>query len=119
MRASIILYTAIMEIFYIYVYGYIKVQFGFTFCVFLFFFFFLFLAAVVDFSSVYSAHFSNTSGSRALFTRLTNFTFQSLFIKNLSHGTIHIFKNYFATMFSIFSKISYIQTDPKSSPKIG
>ena len=24
-------------------------------------------------------------------------------IKNESHGTIHIFKNYFATMFSVFN----------------
>ena len=79
MRASIILYTAIMEIFYIYVCGYIKVRFGFTFCVFLFFFFFFFLAIVVDFSSVYSAHFSNTSESRALYTGSINFTFQPFF----------------------------------------
>ena len=35
-------------------------------------------------------------------------------IKNWSHGTIHEFKNYFATVFSIFSKISCIQTDPIS-----
>ena len=42
-------------------------------------------------------------------------------IKNGSHGTIHIFKNYFATVFSIFSfqfsvstTISSIQTDSKS-----
>ena len=34
-------------------------------------------------------------------------------IKNGSHGIIHTFKNYFATMFSIFSKISGIQMDPK------
>ena len=68
-----------MEIFYIYVYRYIKVRFGFMFCVFLFFFFFFFLATVVDFSSVYNAHFSNTSGSRALFTGSINFTFQLFF----------------------------------------
>ena len=41
-------------------------------------------------------------------------------IKNRSHGTIHIFKNYFATVFSVFrfqfsvsATISSIQTDPK------
>ena len=33
-------------------------------------------------------------------------------IKNRSYGTIHIFKNYFTTVFSIFSNISGIQTDP-------
>ena len=31
--------------------------------------------------------------------------------KNVSH-TIHTFKNYFATVFSVFSKINGIQTDP-------
>ena len=36
------------------------------------------------------------------------------FIKNGSHSTIHTFKNYFATVFSVFSfsKISSIQTHP-------
>ena len=29
--------------------------------------------------------------------------FSNIFIKNGSHGTIHTFKNYFATMFSVFS----------------
>ena len=33
--------------------------------------------------------------------------------KNGFHDTIHTFKNYFATVFSIFSKINDIQTDPK------
>ena len=32
-------------------------------------------------------------------------------IKNRSHGTIHVFKNYFVTVFSVFSKINCIQTD--------
>ena len=51
--------------------------------------------------------------SHEQYTRLTNLTFQQLFIKNESHGTIHTFKNYFATVFSVFnfSKISYIQTE--------
>ena len=43
------------------------------------------------------------SGSRALFTGLTSVEFSKIFIKIGSHGTIHTFKNYFATMFSIFS----------------
>ena len=40
--------------------------------------------------------------------------FNNFFIKNGSHDTIHTFKNYFATVFSIFSfsKIISIQTDP-------
>ena len=29
--------------------------------------------------------------------------FNKIFIKNVSHGTIHIFKNYFATIFSVFN----------------
>ena len=42
----------------------------------------------------------------------TSFFTQTL-ITNGSHSTIHIFKNYFATIFSVFSKISCIQTDLK------
>ena len=40
--------------------------------------------------------------------------FSHFFIKNGSHNTIYTFKNYFATVFSVFSfsKINYIQTDP-------
>ena len=34
-------------------------------------------------------------------------------IKNESYDTIHTFKIYFTTVFSVFSKISCIQTDPK------
>ena len=34
-------------------------------------------------------------------------------IKNGSYGTIHTFKNYFATVFLVFSKISCIQMDPE------
>ena len=40
--------------------------------------------------------------------------FNKTFIKNGSHDTIHIFKKYFVTLFSIFSKISSIQMDPQS-----
>ena len=39
--------------------------------------------------------------------------FSNFFIKNWFHDTIHTFKNYFVTVFSVFSKISDIQTDPK------
>ena len=40
--------------------------------------------------------------------------FSNFFIKNGSHGTIYTFKNYFTTVFSVFSfsKISSIQIDP-------
>ena len=52
-----------------------------------------------------------------LFTDPTNSIFINFFIKNRSHGTIYIFKNYLVTVFSVFSfsKISSIQTDPKST----
>ena len=46
-------------------------------------------------------------GSHALFTRTTNLFFNKTFIKNGSYGTIHTFKNYFATLFSIFSNKRY------------
>ena len=56
--------------------------------------------------------FYQSCGSRAL-THKFHFLV-TFFIKNRSYGTIHTFKNYFATMFSVFnfSKISSIQTDP-------
>ena len=62
------------------------------------FFFFFFLEKHV---SIFS------SGSHALFKGPINL------IKNGSQNTIHTFKNYFAMMFSVFSKISGIQTHPK------
>ena len=34
------------------------------------------------------------------------------YIKNESQNTIYTFKNYFITVFSIFNKINYIQTNP-------
>ena len=35
--------------------------------------------------------------------------FSNFFIKNGSYSTIHTSKNYFATIFSVFSKINYNQ----------
>ena len=40
-------------------------------------------------------------------------------IKNESHSTINIFKNYFATVFSVSVTISSIQTDVKGETAIG
>ena len=72
--------------------------FGFTsaFCFHafsLFFFSYFFQVAVVDYSPVNSArvHYSRT-------------IFSNFFIKNGFHSTIHTFKNYFVTVFSVFSK---------------
>ena len=41
--------------------------------------------------------------------------FNKTFIKNGSNDTIHIFKNYFTTVFSIFKKKSSIQTHIKTT----
>ena len=59
------------------------------------FFFFLLSTAKVDF-------FNHEQCIRALFMDPQILLFINFFIKNESHGTIHIFKNYFATVFFIF-----------------
>ena len=58
---------------------------------------FFFLAACFDFSAVNSApvHCSRVPQTP---------TFSNFFIKNESHDTIHTFKNYFVTVFSISAK---------------
>ena len=67
---------------------------------FIFFIFFL--------RSQFSRDYALFSRSRTLFTRPQTSFFNKTFIKNGSHDTIHTFKNYFATVFLIFSKISDI-----------
>ena len=42
-------------------------------------------------------------GSHALFTGLASTDFNKFNFKTESHGTIHTFKNYFATVFLVFS----------------
>ena len=61
-----------------------------TICIFSFFFFFL----------VVNVDFLCEQRIRALFTRPTNITFSSIFIKTGFYDIIHTFKNYFATLFS-------------------
>ena len=76
------------------------------FLFFFFFSFFFFSTAVIDISPMNSTPvYCSRDPQISLFS--------NFFIKNGSHGTIHIFKNYFATVFSVFSfsKISSIQTD--------
>ena len=68
------------------------------------FFFFLEHALAFFFFSSGSMHYSGNPQ--------TSF-FKKNFIKNGFHGTIHIFKNYFVTVFSVFSKINNIQTYPR------
>ena len=71
-----------------------------------FFFFFFALAAIVD-------QVNSEQCICALFMIPQTSFFSNVFIKNGSHGTIHTVKNYFATVFSVFSfnKINYIQTN--------
>ena len=115
-------------------------EFGFNlFCVcvfvslFLSFFLFFSLPLFLTFQPVYCTLFINsctvhkkisremhTNGSHLLFTDPQTSFFNNFFIKNGSHDTIHTFKNYFVTVFSVFSfsKISSIQTDPMTDISI-
>ena len=61
------------------------------------FFFFFFPAAIVD-------QVFREQCIRALFMDLQTSLFNNFFIKNWSHGTIHTFKNYFVTVFSVSTK---------------
>ena len=47
--------------------------------------------------------FHNKQYIHALYTDPQITLFSNFFIKNRSHGSIHTFKNYFATVFSVFS----------------
>ena len=91
------------------------------FCVFPFFFFHMFSSQAV---TVYVRYINSSHNFWPVFCEQCIHTlfmdpqisfFINFFIKNGSYGTIHTFKNYFATVFSVFSfsKISSIQTDPK------
>ena len=55
-------------------------------------------------------HYSRTV--HELFIGPTTTLFKKQILKNRSHSTIHTFKIYFATVFSIFSQINCIQTSP-------
>ena len=85
----------------------IMVAFGsrlFCICIFSVFFFF-------------SSSIAHVSGDKVTVHALFMGPSITLFkknIKNWSHGTIHGFKNYFATVFLIFSKINCIQMNPIS-----
>ena len=80
--------------------------------------FFFFLPAFVDFGGQILLLWT----VYALFTYCAYTVHVLKNIKNGSHGTIYTFKNYFATVFSVFSfqfsvsaTISSIQMDPKSN----
>ena len=69
------------------------------------------VAGNFDFSAIF-----NTSVGPVYCSRDPQISlFSNFFIKNGFHGTSHLFKNGFATVFSVFSfsKISSIQTDPR------
>ena len=90
--------------------------FQFSPAVFAFFFFFYFLFFIF-FIHVFQLSRDNMHcslgpmNSHALFTGPTSTLFRKKKFKNRSHGTIYTFKNYFVTVFSVFSKISGIQMD--------
>ena len=71
-----------------------------------FFFFFFFFMRFLVFETNYTVHVLFIHCSRdpqPLYSEKN--------IKKWSHGTIHIFKNYFTTVFLVSAKISCIQTD--------
>lgn len=76
--------------------AFVRLRFLSSFCVFHFILFYFFSAAVFD--QVFREQYIH-----ALFTDPTNYS--NFFIKNRSHSTIYLFKNYFATVFyiSVFS----------------
>ena len=61
--------------------------------------------------------FENVHWLFLLFNGSQTSFFNKTFIKNGFHDTIHTIKNYFAIVFSVFSKISSIQMDPISQTK--
>ena len=87
---------------------YVSVWIHIRVCVSMFSLLFFFLVAVMDFSSMNSApvHCSRD---------LKNSLFSNFFIKNGSHGTIYTFKNYFAIVFSVFSKNKLYPNGPSLS----
>ena len=71
-----------------------------------FFFFHAFFPQVATVHATVAATFDRSAmnSARMHCSWTHKFHFLSIFfIKNGSHGTIHIFKNYFATVFSVFS----------------
>ena len=78
--------------------SFIKVQFGLRVPVFFFFFFYVFCFRQ---GTIITVHIVS----------ITVYVFKN--IKNWFYGTIHIFKNYFTTVFLISVKISCIQMNHK------
>ena len=74
---------------------------------------FMYCAWTVAENFDFSAIFSTSVGPMNSTQNLQILLFSNFFIKNWSHNTIHTFKNYFSTVFSVLAKISSIQIDPK------
>ena len=95
-------------------------SFGLGVCVYKFaffgFFFFFFFHAFQEVMWLLfmnnSRDFSTVNSASVYYSWTHKFHFLAIFfIKNEFYSTIHIFKNYFVTVFSISIKISSIQTD--------
>ena len=84
----------------------LKAAVRFFFCVLSFFFFFFFYSTAT-FDKVFCEQCIHALFMDPQFPLFSNF-----FIKNGSHYTIHTFKNYFATVFSVSATRSLIQMDP-------
>ena len=76
-----------------------------------------YLVSAFSFSSFFFSFFWEVRFSRILVFPVGSvhclrdpqiYFFNKIFIKNGSHNIIYTFKNYFATLFSVFSKISSI-----------
>ena len=118
--ASFFILFCLHHKFYQYEFVYTSGIWRFEFCVFVFFCGHAFqetnrycswtVATLFDFSTLFSTLVGPVNSAWDPQISL----FSNFFIKNGFHGTIHTFKNYFATVFSVFSfsKINSIQTDP-------
>ena len=61
----------------------------------------------ISFAFSHGWHLAFLCGSRALFMGPASTYFSKFFFKTRSHDTIHTFKNYFVTVFSVFSNKRY------------
>ena len=98
--------------------------FGFGICVFLFFILFFstrFRETNLLFTTVSAMFMHCSSTVYILFMGPTVTLFRKKKLKNESHSTIHTFKNYFVTMFSVFSfsKNKFNPNGPNMSFQIG
>ena len=77
----------------------------------IFFYFIFIFSACMNSNCTVHAHGFTVQETKCTVHGTYNHFVQKTNNKNRYHGTIHSFKNYFVTVFSVFSKISYIRTD--------